>query len=125
MRILLTVPALRPEYGGPAIKVAQLAVALREQEADVIVAGCGDVRDRTEGTVVLPVLAGFHGTPVPATTNPVRRLAAGADVVHVLGYRDPVGTSAARAARRLGIPFVFEPAGMHRRRLRSLRIKAG
>jgi glycosyltransferase involved in cell wall biosynthesis len=43
-----------------------------------------------------------------------------ADVVHVTGFRDPVGTLASLRARA---PLVIEPMGMHRRRLRSVRIK--
>jgi glycosyltransferase involved in cell wall biosynthesis len=47
-----------------------------------------------------------------------------AELVHVLGYRDPIGTAAALIAHRTGIPYVLEPLGMHRRRLRSLGLKA-
>jgi glycosyltransferase involved in cell wall biosynthesis len=47
-----------------------------------------------------------------------------ADVVHVLGYRDLVGTAAALIAHRMRLPYVFEPSGMHRRRLRSLGLKS-
>ena len=40
--------------------------------------------------------------------------------MHVTGFRDPVGTLASLRAR---VPLVVEPMGMHRRRLRSVRIK--
>jgi glycosyltransferase involved in cell wall biosynthesis len=51
------------------------------------------------------------------------RVVRGADIVHVLGFRDPIGTVACIAAARAGVPFVMEPVGMHRRRLRSVRLK--
>jgi glycosyltransferase involved in cell wall biosynthesis len=65
----------------------------------------------------------FHGTPLPATLAPLRRAARGADVVHVLGFRDPVGTAAAFEARRRGSPLVLEPVGMLHPRVRSLMLK--
>jgi glycosyltransferase involved in cell wall biosynthesis len=40
-----------------------------------------------------------------------------------MGLRDPVGTAAAIASRRNRIPYILEPVGMHRRRLRSERLK--
>ena len=43
--------------------------------------------------------------------------------MHIVGFRDPVGTAATIAARRAGIPYVLEPAGMHRARLRSVLTK--
>ena len=48
---------------------------------------------------------------------------AGADMVHVLGYRDPVGTMAASGAFQAGVPDVLEPCGMTRRRIRSMAVK--
>jgi glycosyltransferase involved in cell wall biosynthesis len=47
----------------------------------------------------------------------------GADVVHVLGFRDPVGTIAALHAQREGVPYVLEPTGMVHPRLRSFALK--
>ena len=64
-----------------------------------------------------------HGTPIPRSLARVRSAAARADVVHVLGYRDPVGTTAALAAARAGVPYLIEPCGMHRPRGRSIRAK--
>jgi glycosyltransferase involved in cell wall biosynthesis len=45
------------------------------------------------------------------------------DVVHVLGFRDPVTTGAAAWARVRRIPYVFEPVGMFRARLRKVALK--
>ena len=121
LRILITVPSLAREFGGPAAKAQQLAAALRAAGDDVIVVGAGEAPDgRSLG---LPVVARFHTTPVPSSAGALRRLVVGADVVHVLGYRDPVGTLAARQAARRGVPYVLEPVGMHEPRIRTLRLK--
>jgi glycosyltransferase involved in cell wall biosynthesis len=119
MRVLLTVPSLAPEFGGPAVKVPGFAEALRATGADVRVAGCGP----GEGAIGLPVLFSYHGTPVPRSVRRLTRSVHGADVVHVIGFRDPVGTAAALAASRAGIPYVLEPVGMHRPRIRSIALK--
>lgn len=122
MSVLLTVPFLERRFGGPTVVAERLAASLRIRGCDVLVVGAG--RAETPGSVGLPVLASFHATPVPRSVGVLRRAVAQADVVHVLGYRDPVGTLAAWYARRAGVPYALEPVGMHRRRLRSLRLKA-
>ena len=45
------------------------------------------------------------------------------DVVHVFGFRDPVTTGTASWARLRGVPYVFEPLGMFRPRLRKVALK--
>jgi glycosyltransferase involved in cell wall biosynthesis len=45
------------------------------------------------------------------------------DVVHVLGFRDPVSTGVAAWARARRIPYVFEPLGMFEPRLRKVALK--
>lgn len=45
------------------------------------------------------------------------------DVVHLFGFRDPVTTAAALWARARGIPYVLEPLGMFRPRLRKVPLK--
>ena len=45
------------------------------------------------------------------------------DVVHVFGFRDPVTTVAAAWARVRRVPYVFEPVGMFRARLRKVALK--
>ncbi len=47
----------------------------------------------------------------------------GPDVVHVFGFRDPVTTAVAAWARLTGTPYVFEPLGMFRARLRKVALK--
>ena len=45
------------------------------------------------------------------------------DVAHVIGFRDPLTTVVAAWCRARGIPYVFEPVGMFRPRLRKVRLK--
>jgi len=45
------------------------------------------------------------------------------DVVHVFGFRDPVTTGTAAWCRLRGVPYVFEPLGMFRPRLRKVLLK--
>jgi glycosyltransferase involved in cell wall biosynthesis len=118
MRILLTVPSLAREFGGPVEKAFGLRDAMRDQAVQVrlIGAGIGD----GEG---LPVLTAVHGTPVPRSFRALRSAIDRADVVHILGYRDPVGTVAATTAFRANVPYLLEPCGMHRPRLRSILAK--
>jgi glycosyltransferase involved in cell wall biosynthesis len=71
----------------------------------------------------LPVAITVRGTPVPRSFRALRSAIRAADVVHILGYRDPVGTVAAASASRAGVPYVIEPCGMHRPRLRSILAK--
>jgi glycosyltransferase involved in cell wall biosynthesis len=123
VRVLLTVPSLAREFGGPTAKAVDLAEALRTRAADVRLVGAGESDE--SGVVALGEFTRFHATPVPRRTSVLRRLVRGADVVHVLGFRDPIGTLAAREAGRAGVPYVLEPSGMVRRRLRSNRLKRG
>jgi glycosyltransferase involved in cell wall biosynthesis len=44
-------------------------------------------------------------------------------VAHVIGFRDPLGTVVAAWCRARQIPYVFEPVGMYRPRLRKVRFK--
>lgn len=123
MRVVITVPSLAREFGGPVAKAFALAAALRDRGLIVCVVGAG-VSDEP-GAIALGRRGGFHGTPMPASVAPLRRAVSGADVVHVLGFRDPVGTLAALEARRTGVAFVWEPVGMLEPRVRSLALKHG
>lgn len=123
MRVLITVPSLLQDFGGPAGKAPRLRDALRARGHDVELAGCAP-GPSAEGEIRLAPLGRFHASPIPRTLRTLREAVRSADIVHILGYRDPVGTGAALAARRHGVPYVLEPVGMHRRRLRSVGIKA-
>lgn len=121
MRIVITVASLAPEYGGPSAKAMHLAAALRTRGHDVSALGCtgGNVAE----AVGLGSVGRFHGTPVPRHVAPLVSAVRRADVVHILGIRDPVGTLAAAVSRTSGVPYLIEPAGMLQRRLRSFRLK--
>ncbi len=45
------------------------------------------------------------------------------DVAHLMGFRDPVTTGVAAWCRARGVPYVFEPVGMFRPRLRKVALK--
>ena len=86
--------------------------------------GCEGAGPARPPTLRLKPIASFHGTPIPASLGPLNRMVRKADVVHVVGFRDPVGTAAAWFANRAGgSPYVVEPAGMRRRRVRSVPLK--
>ena len=63
----------------------------------------------------------WMGAPagLPATLRRIGR----PDVVHLIGYRDPLGIGTAAWARLRGIPYVLEPMGMYRPRVRKLWLK--
>jgi len=119
VRVVLTVPSLAREFGGPVTKINELAAGLRARGNQVEVIGCGVGRAATG----LPVLARYHSNQVPRTLTPLRAAITGADVVHVMGLREPVSVAAAFTARRSGVPYVIEPVGTHRRRIRSHHLK--
>ena len=47
------------------------------------------------------------------------------DVVHIFGFRDPVGTIVAAWCRARGVPYVFEALGMFQPKLRKVGLKRG
>jgi glycosyltransferase involved in cell wall biosynthesis len=120
MRVTLTVPSLAREFGGPVDVAAGLADGLRRLGASVRVIGAGKADVGGEG---LPVVTTVRGTPLPRSFRSLRSAIRNSDVVHVLGFRDPVGTVAARSASSAGVPYILETCGMHRPRLRSVRAK--
>ncbi len=120
MRVVITVASLAPEYGGPSAKALNLASALLEFGHDVSVFGGGQGQ---VGGTGLGSIGRFHGTPIPRHLAPALRAVRACDVLHVLGVRDPVGTTAALAARMCRVPYVVEPAGMLQPRLRSFLVK--
>jgi glycosyltransferase involved in cell wall biosynthesis len=121
VRILLAVPSLEPAFGGPVGKARALAAALRRLGHCVKLTGAGHASGDDEAG--LPVVTRFHGTPIPLAVGRVVRAVREAEVTHVIGYRDPVGAAAALAARGFHLTYLLEPVGMHRRRIRSVRLK--
>lgn len=122
MRVLFTVPSTSKEFGGPFTKAIALSGSLRSAGLDVEVIGAGP-SIANEHFVGLGAVGRFHATPIPKSIRPLMTRIRSADVVHVLGYRDPVGTVASLSAKRAGVSFILEPCGMHRRRLRSRTLK--
>lgn len=119
MRILLTVPSLSRTFGGPREKAIGFLEHLPEHGAHAELVGCG----HAPGAIGLPVIGKVHATPIPGRIGPLLDAIRRADLVHVIGYRDPVGTLGALYAHRRGTPFILEPAGMYFPRLRSFMLK--
>lgn len=60
---------------------------------------------------------------VPAGLPPALRRLGRPDIVHLIGYRDPLGIGVAAWARARRIPYLLEPMGMYRPRVRKQRLK--
>ena len=120
MKVVIAVPSLSRTYGGPSAKAELLSRALGELGVDVDVVGCGN-EDWATG---LPILARYHSNDIPARVGPLIRAVKRADIVHVLGFREPVSTLSEYFALSARKRLVIEPVGTHRRRLRTFRLKA-
>ena len=150
MRILKTTQTYYPylNKGGPPAKVKGIARALarRGHEVTVLTADLGDKvealdlqewsRERTKGewgwewqhegvrTIYLPTLGNYRATTIsPRVFKFCDRNLTQFDVVHLYGFYDLIGPTVARLSRRSGVPYVIEPLGMFRPRVRSLRKK--
>lgn len=119
MKICLTVPSFSREFGGPSFKALHLARALRALDLEIEVVGCGE---SSEGRS-LPVLGRFHANQIPRRLGPLQEVIGWADIVHVLGYREPVSALATWISWRRDVPYLIEPFGSYGRWSRSLRIK--
>lgn len=119
LNVVITLPSFDPRFWGPRERALRFQRELEDLGVEVKVVACGS-HARAIG---LPTLTAFHATPVPRTLGPLREALQDADIVHVLGYRDPVGSAAALLSRGKR-PVVLEPAGMLRRRNRSVLLKA-
>jgi glycosyltransferase involved in cell wall biosynthesis len=138
LRILFAAPAYWPaiEFGGPIWMARELmeGMVARGHQVDVVTTGLATLgRQRARGATVREV----EGVRVHYLWTPVRYRWMGVtpmlprtlgrlprpDVAHVFGFRDPLGTLTAAWCRRQGVPYIFEPLGMFRRRLRKLRLK--
>jgi glycosyltransferase involved in cell wall biosynthesis len=138
LRIVLATPAYWPAhaFGGPVVVARELVSRLVRHGHDVEVItttlrGVGERADRrTSIEIVDGARVSYLGTPLryrwmgitPTLPLVLRRLAR-PDVVHVMGFRDPVTTIVSRWCRAKGAPYVFEPVGMLRPRLRKVRLK--
>ncbi len=138
LRILLATPAYWPAhaFGGPVVVARELVARLVRDghEVDVVTTTLVDVGERPSPRTRV---ARVDGATVTYLATPLRyrwmgitptlplHLVRGRrpDVAHVMGFRDPVTTGVAGWCRVRRVPYVFEPVGMFRPRLRKVRLK--
>ena len=138
LRILFAAPAWWPAtaFGGPVVVARELTTRLvaRGHSVEVVTTSLsavdrpGSWRSRVEERDGVRVH--YLSTPAhyrwmgltPMLPLELARLER-PDVLHVFGFRDPVTTGAAAWARLRHIPYVFEPLGMFRARLRKVALK--
>jgi len=138
LRILFASPAYWPAhaFGGPVVVARELVARLVRagNEVDVVTTTLVDVAARparrtrvvrVDGATVTylatPVRYRWMGITPTLPGHLVRR--GKPDVAHVMGFRDPVTTGVAAWCRARGVPYVFEPVGMFRPRLRKVALK--
>ena len=138
LRILFASPAYWPAYafGGPVSVARGLVSRLvaHGHELEVVTTTLTNVDGRHDRRTRVELLDGarvtYLGTPLryrwmgvtptlPLVLHRLRR----PQVAHVMGFRDPVTTVVARWCHAHGVPYVFEPVGMYRPRLRKVRLK--
>jgi hypothetical protein len=138
LRILIATPVYWPStaFGGPIQVVRSLAAGLVERghHVEIITSSLVELglpgRPRTETREVDGAWVHYAATPLrfrwmgitPTLPLLLRKLER-PDVAHVLGLRDPVGTSVAWHCRREHIPYVFEGLGMFAPKLRKIHLK--
>ena len=135
--ILLATPAYWPAhgFGGPVVASRELVrrMAERGHRVTVLTTTLVDVGRRPAARTRVEAVDGatvvYLATPLRyrwmgiTPTLPVRLRRLRPDVVHVAGFRDPVTTGTAGWCRLRGLPYVFEPLGMLRPRLRKVGLK--
>jgi glycosyltransferase involved in cell wall biosynthesis len=138
LRILFASPAYWPAhaFGGPVSVARGLVSRLvaRGHELEVVTTTLTDAGGRADRRTRVELLDGarvtYLGTPLryrwmgltPSLPLVLRRLHRPM-VAHVMGFRDPVTTVVARWCGARRVPYVFEPVGMFRPRLRKVRLK--
>jgi glycosyltransferase involved in cell wall biosynthesis len=138
LRILFAIPAYWPAhaFGGPVVVARELVSRLvaRGHDVGVVTTTLRDVGERPGRRTRVETVDGarvtYLATPLryrwmgitPTLPVALRRLAK-PDVVHVVGFRDPVTTGVSAWCRARRIPYVFEPVGMFKPRLRKVRLK--
>lgn len=138
LRILLASPAYWPAraFGGPIVVARELVGRLiaRGNIVDVVTTTLVDLASRPGSRSSTATVDGatvhYIGTPLhyrwmgitPTLPLSLRRLPR-PDVVHIFGYRDPITTLTAAWCRLHKTPYVLEPLGMYRPRLRKVRLK--
>ncbi len=138
LRILFAAPVWAPSraFGGPVVAAGELVrrLASHGHIVDVLTTTILDLDERPSPRSRLGVVDGatvhYLGTPLryrwmgitPTLPVALARLKR-PDVVHVFGFRDPVTTGTAAWCRLARVPYVFEPLGMFRPRLRKVALK--
>ena len=138
LRILFTSPAYFPAraFGGPIWMARELneRAVLRGHAVDVLTTSLRDIgagrSTHTRRELVGGVRVTYLATPLryrwmgitPTLPLWLRRTGR-PDVVHIFGFRDPLGTAVAWWCRRRQIPYVLEPLGMFEPRVRKVRFK--
>ncbi|HEX3291450.1 MAG TPA: glycosyltransferase [Gaiella sp.] len=138
LRILLAVPAYWPAhaFGGPVVVARELVSRLvaRGHEVEVLTTTLREVAERPSRRTRVETVDGarvtYLATPLryrwmgitPTLPLALRRVAR-PRVAHVVGFRDPVTTAVAAWCRARRVPYVFEPVGMFRPRLRKVHLK--
>lgn len=138
LRVLVASPAYWPAhaFGGPVAALRELVSRLVRDghTVDVVTTTLRDVGGRSSPRTRVDVVDGarvtYLATPlryrwmgVTPTLPLALRRGPRPDVAHVVGFRDPLTTGAATWCRLRGVPYVFEPVGMFRPRLRKVLLK--
>src|SRR5919204_2391928 len=138
MRILFAAPVWWPShaFGGPVVAARELVRRLvaRGHTVDVVTTTILDLGERppsrSSSAIVDGATVHYLATPLRYRwmgITPTLPLALAEtprpDVTHVFGFRDPVTTVTAAWCRIRRVPYVFEPLGMFRPRLRKIALK--
>jgi len=123
-------------FGGPVVAGRELVRRLvdRGYEVDVVTSTIVDLSRRPAPRSSVAIVDGatvrYVATPIRyrwMAITPTLPIALARvprpDVVHVFGFRDPVTSGIAAWCRVVRVPYVFEPLGMFRPRLRKVRLK--
>ena len=138
LHILFSVPAYWPAvaFGGPIWVARDLGegLAARGHRVEVMTTSLVDLQRgrsmRTRSKEIGGVRVHYLATPlryrwmglVPSLPLALARIGR-PDVVHVFGYRDPVGLGVSAWSKARRIPYLLEPMGMFRPRVRKQRLK--
>src|ERR671935_2177498 len=138
MQILFAAPVWWPShaFGGPVVAARELVRRLvdRGHDVDVVASTITELDRRPAARSTARVVDGatvhYVATPLryrwmgitPTLPLTLARLSR-PDVAHVFGFRDPVTTLTAAWCRVMRVPYVFEPLGMFRPRLRKVALK--
>lgn len=138
LRILLASPAYWPAraFGGPVVVARELfgRLVARGHTVDAVTTALVDLQTRPSRHTTVATVDGarihYLATPLhyrwmgitPTLPWWLMKLPR-PDVVHVYGFRDPTTTVTAAWCRARRVPYVFEPLGMFRPRLRKVGLK--